>query len=169
MGLSAVVVYSDKWCPRLSHDKSLLFYLKPLTATDNIIALSTPPGLSAIAVIRLSGVDVIKLVNSFFKSKDLEQQQSHTLSFGRLIDSQGKLLDEVVVALFKAPRSYTGEDVVEISCHGSPYIVNLILQNFLDSGEVRHAAPRRVHPARVFKWKIRFDRSRSHRGFNCGR
>ena len=112
-----------------------------MNSTENIIALSTPPGLSAIAVIRLSGPHVIKLVNSLFKSKDLEQQKGHTLSFGSLVDLSGEMLDEVVIALFKAPMSYTGQDVVEISCHGSPYIVNLILQNFLDTGQVRHASP----------------------------
>lgn len=112
-----------------------------MNTTDNIIALSTPPGLSAIAVVRLSGAHVVDLVNRFFKSKDLNRQKSHTLNFGTLVDENGKLLDEVVVGLFKAPHSYTGQDIVEISCHGSPYIINLILQNFLDTKEIRHAAP----------------------------
>ena len=112
-----------------------------MNSIQNIIALSTPPGLSAIAVIRLSGPDVVPLTNLFFRSKNLTKQASHMLSFGRLTDSAGKFIDEVVISLFKKPQSYTGEDVVEISCHGSPYIINLIIELFLETGNIRHARP----------------------------
>jgi tRNA modification GTPase len=88
---------------------------------DTIVALATPPGLGAIGVIRLSGNRSWQIADALFPSKPLLQQPSHTLHVGYL-QREGKILDEVVVSLFKGPRSYTGEDVVEISCHGSPYV-----------------------------------------------
>jgi len=94
---------------------------------EPIVALATPPGKSAIAVIRLSGTGVISLVNHIFQGKDLTQQPSHTIHLGTLMD-QGQVLDEVLVALFKAPRSFTQEESVEISCHGSMYIAQQIIQ-----------------------------------------
>jgi tRNA modification GTPase len=106
--------------------------------SDTIIALSTAQGTGAIAVIRLSGKDSIPLVNKFFKGKNLENQASHTLHFGSLQvetdNNKIEIIDEVVVALFIAPKSFTGENVVEISCHGSPYIVQKIIQLFVDAG-----------------------------------
>ena len=81
---------------------------------DTIVALATPPGIGAIGVIRVSGKKTFGIVNGLFPSKDLEQQSSHTLHVGLLKDGE-KILDEVVVSLYKAPRSYTGEDVIEIS------------------------------------------------------
>ena len=106
---------------------------------DTIAALSTPQGLGAIGVIRVSGNDAIKIVNSLFPAKDLSVQASHTLHVGSLVH-EGKKLDEVVVSLFKAPASYTGEDVVEISCHGSSFILNNILSVLAQSG-IRTAKP----------------------------
>ncbi|MGC9375605.1 MAG: tRNA uridine-5-carboxymethylaminomethyl(34) synthesis GTPase MnmE [Bacteroidales bacterium] len=97
---------------------------------DIICAISTPQGNGAIAVIRLSGDESIALTDKVFQSasgKKLIDQQPNTLHFGVLKD-RDKIIDEVVVSLFKAPRSYTGEDVVEISCHGSVYIQQQILQ-----------------------------------------
>jgi tRNA modification GTPase len=97
---------------------------------DIICAISTPQGNGAIAVIRLSGDESIALTDKVFQSasdKKLIDQQPNTLHFGVLKDGD-KIIDEVVVSLFKAPRSYTGEDVVEISCHGSVYIQQQILQ-----------------------------------------
>jgi tRNA modification GTPase len=88
---------------------------------DTIVALATPPGVGALGVIRLSGNKSIQIVNELFPSKDLSVQPTHSLHVGFLKD-EGKVLDEVVVSLFKAPRSYTGEEVVELSCHGSPFI-----------------------------------------------
>ena len=108
---------------------------------DTIIALATPAGSGAIGIIRLSGADAIKLVNRFFeskfKNKDLTKVKSHTIHLGYLKDGE-KILDEVLISVFKNPHSYTGEDVVEISVHGSPYIQQQVLQLFLKNG-VRHA------------------------------
>lgn len=95
---------------------------------DTIVALSTPQGTGAIGVIRLSGVRAISIVDGMFTSKNLAAQKSHTLHVG-MLSYLGQQLDEVVVALFKNPASYTGEDVVEISCHGS----QLILQKIIDA------------------------------------
>ncbi|MEI6086837.1 MAG: tRNA uridine-5-carboxymethylaminomethyl(34) synthesis GTPase MnmE [Bacteroidota bacterium] len=106
---------------------------------DTIVALATAPGIGAISVIRLSGKDTIAVVNQLFPSKDLSKQASHTLHVGYLKQG-GELLDEVVVALFKGPTSYTGEDVIEISCHGSNFIVEKIIKAICNLG-VRIAKP----------------------------
>ena len=98
--------------------------------TDTIIALATPAGSGAIAVIRLSGPDAIALTNKVFNGKDLIKQASHTIHFGTIRDS-GNILDEVLVSLFVAPHSYTKENVVEISTHGSPYIIETIIKLFI--------------------------------------
>lgn len=107
--------------------------------SDTIVALSTPQGVGAIGVIRLSGADAVAIVQRIFKGKDLRQQQSHTLHFGYLMQND-KVLDEVVVSLFLAPSSYTKENVVEISCHGSPYIQQKIIELLIDQG-ARPAKP----------------------------
>jgi len=106
---------------------------------DTIIALSTPSGSGAIGVIRLSGPDAISLANSVFAGKDLEDQASHTLHFGLIKDGE-QIVDEVVAGLFVAPKSYTKENVVEISCHGSNYIIQQII-NLLISKGARAAKP----------------------------
>jgi tRNA modification GTPase len=101
--------------------------LGKLTDWDNtIVALSTAPGIGALGVIRLSGPAAVQIVNELFPSKDLTLQDSHTLHVG-LLKKGEELLDEVVVSIFRAPKSYTGEDVVEISCHGSPHIEEKII------------------------------------------
>ncbi|MGM0579755.1 MAG: tRNA uridine-5-carboxymethylaminomethyl(34) synthesis GTPase MnmE [Bacteroidota bacterium] len=101
---------------------------------ETIIALSTAPGVGAIAVIRLSGEDAIQITNSVFKGKDLLQQKSHTAHFGTIRNEEGEIIDEVVATLFIAPHSFTKENVVEISCHGSPYIVQRLIKLFLTKG-----------------------------------
>lgn len=106
---------------------------------DTIAALATPQGIGAIGVIRVSGKSAVEIVNGLFPSKNLAAQPSHTLHVG-FLHYNGTVLDEVVLALFKAPRSYTGEDVVEISCHGSPYVQEQVLQALLNSG-ARSAKP----------------------------
>ena len=110
---------------------------------DTIIALATSSGIGAIAVIRLSGKNSIEIVNRFFNSKfgskDLKAVKSHTVHLGNIIENN-TIIDEVLVTVFKDPNSYTGENVVEISCHGSVYIQQEILQLFLKNG-VRHADP----------------------------
>ena len=106
---------------------------------DTIIALATPPGIGAIGVIRVSGKKALAVTNQLFPSKDLEKLPSHTIQVGLLKEGDDPL-DEVVVSLFKAPRSYTGEDVVEIGCHGSPYIQDKIIRAFTSRG-IRVARP----------------------------
>src|SRR5580704_1788028 len=100
---------------------------------DTIVALATAPGVSAIAVIRLSGKQSFEVIDQLFPSKKISLQPSHTLHVGYLQDD-GKILDEVVISLFRAPRSYTGEDVIEISCHGSPYVQQQIIQSVVNKG-----------------------------------
>src|SRR2546430_15483016 len=94
---------------------------------DTIVALATAPGIGAIGVIRLSGKNSFEIINKLFPSKDLQKQPSHTLHVG-FIKEDDIELDEAVVSLFKNPKSYTGEDIVEISCHGSPYVQQKVLQ-----------------------------------------
>jgi tRNA modification GTPase len=93
---------------------------------DTIVALATAHGVSAIGVIRLSGPEAIDVVADLFPSKDLRVAKGYTLHVGSLVH-ESKVLDEVVVSIFKGPRSYTGEDTAEISCHGSPYIQEKII------------------------------------------
>jgi tRNA modification GTPase len=100
---------------------------------DTIVALATAQGIGAIGVIRLSGRQSFYIINGLFPSKDLTKQPSHTLHVGSLKEN-GKMLDEVVVSLFKGPKSYTGEDVVEISGHGSPYVLQQIIQACVNQG-----------------------------------
>jgi tRNA modification GTPase len=100
---------------------------------DTIVALATPGGEGAIGVIRLSGKEAIAIVNKVFKGKDLEKAESHSLHFGRIYDDE-RLLDEVVVGLFIGPRSYTGEHVAEVSCHGSSFIIQELIQLFAREG-----------------------------------
>lgn len=101
---------------------------------ETIIALSTAPGVGAIAVIRLSGEDAISITNSVFRGKNLLNQKSHTAHFGTIRNDEGEIIDEVVATLFIAPHSFTKENVVEISCHGSPYIVQRLIKLFLTKG-----------------------------------
>lgn len=100
---------------------------------DTIVALATPNGIGAIGVIRLSGPGAITIAQKVWKGKDLTKQSSHTLHFGRVMDGELEL-DEVVASLFIAPRSYTRENVVEISCHGSNYIIESIIKLFIRNG-----------------------------------
>ncbi|WP_370627290.1 tRNA uridine-5-carboxymethylaminomethyl(34) synthesis GTPase MnmE [Pontibacter sp. HSC-14F20] len=101
--------------------------------TDTIAAVATASGTGAIAVIRLSGPEAITITNSVFKGKDLTKQPSHTIHLGTLRDGD-KIIDEVLVSLFVGPHSYTKENVVEISCHGSDFIVQQIMQLLLKKG-----------------------------------
>jgi tRNA modification GTPase len=100
---------------------------------DTIVALATAPGIGAIAVIRLSGTKAIDIVNGVFPKKDLLLQKTHTVHFGK-IEFENIVVDEVVVTLYRAPKSYTGEEVVEISCHGSPFIQDSLLQLMIQEG-----------------------------------
>ncbi len=100
---------------------------------DTIIALATASGIGAIGVIRLSGSNAISIVNDLFPSKDLSNQKTHTIHVG-FIKEEGEDVDEVVVSLYKNPKSYTGEDVIEISCHGSPYVQQQVIQACIRQG-----------------------------------
>ncbi|MBJ6144656.1 tRNA uridine-5-carboxymethylaminomethyl(34) synthesis GTPase MnmE [Siccationidurans sp. BT559] len=105
------------------------------TLSDTIVALSTPPGAGALAVVRLSGPEAVAITQALFSKKNLAAQPGHTLHYGTLRDpASGQILDEVVAALYRAPRSYTREDVVELSGHGSDFIVRQILAALLRQG-----------------------------------
>lgn len=107
-----------------------------MTHQDTIIALATASGAGAIAVLRVSGPQALSISNTLFKSihnKELIDQPTHTVHLGHIVDGD-RVLDEVLVSVFKNPQSYTGEDVVEISCHGSSYIQQEILQVFIRKG-----------------------------------
>jgi tRNA modification GTPase len=106
---------------------------------DTIVALATAPGIAAIAVIRLSGKNAWSITNSLFPSKDILKQSTHTIHVG-FLKEEDTILDEVVISLFKGPSSYTGEDVVEISCHGSPFIHQQIMNACILQG-ARMAKP----------------------------
>lgn len=101
---------------------------------DTIVALATPPGVGAIGVIRLSGKDAITIANSVFHGKDLSKQAGHTAHFGTIRDDSGRIVDEVLATVFVAPKSYTGEHVVEVSCHGSNYIIQELIRLFIQKG-----------------------------------
>lgn len=109
-----------------------------MISQDTIVALATPSGAGAIAVIRVSGKDAIAICAPLFtsvKGKDLAKQKSHTIHLGHIIDEdKSRVLDEVLVSLFKGSNSYTGEPTVEISCHGSTYIQQEIIQLLLRKG-----------------------------------
>ncbi|MGV7105809.1 tRNA uridine-5-carboxymethylaminomethyl(34) synthesis GTPase MnmE [Flavobacterium sp. U410] len=103
---------------------------------ETIVALATPSGAGAIAVIRLSGKEAISIASKVFQSvsgKDLSNQKTHTIHLGHIVD-EGRVYDQVLVSLFKGPNSYTGEHVVEISCHGSTFIQQQIIQLLLRKG-----------------------------------
>jgi tRNA modification GTPase len=106
---------------------------KTIDWNDTIVALATAQGIAAIGVVRLSGPAAWEIANSLFPSKDLLAQRTHTIHVG-LLEFQQSLVDEVVVSLFKGPRSYTGEHVVEISCHGSPYVQEQVIKACIASG-----------------------------------
>ncbi len=101
---------------------------------DTIVAPATPPGVAGLAVIRLSGPSTITVLNRLLPEQRWEKQPSHTLRLVWLKDGKDRVIDQVMVALFRAPRSYTGEDMAEISCHGSPLIVDRIVRLCLNHG-----------------------------------
>ncbi len=104
-----------------------------MNTEDTIVAIATPPGIGAIGIVRLSGQDAIPITGKVFKGKDLSKVKSHTLHYGSIIDGD-QVLDEVVVSVFKGPQSYTKEDVIEISCHGSPYILQQVIKLLMRTG-----------------------------------
>ena len=106
--------------------------------STTITAISTAPGIGGIAVVRVSGPDAIKYSNAIFAAKkqsfSLMQQEAYTVSFGSVVDKQKEIIDDVLVTVFRSPHSFTGEDVVEISCHGSLFVQQKILQLLIEQG-----------------------------------
>jgi len=116
---------------------------------DTIVALATPPGVGAIGVIRLSGKEAIHIANSVFSGKDLTKQASHTIHLGTVKNDEQHIIDEVLMSLFVEPKSYTKENVVEVSCHGSSYIIQQLIQLFIAKGA------RMAHPSLIlFSWAM---------------
>ena len=111
---------------------------------DTIVAIATAPGMGAIGVVRLSGPDAIGISQAVFKGKELSKQASHTLHFGHIVSGKGtkaeQMIDEVVVSIYRNPKSYTGEDVVEISGHGSSFVLQNIV-NACVANAARMALP----------------------------
>ena len=105
---------------------------------DNICALATPAG-GAIGIVRASGPEAISITNSIF-SKDISLAKPNTVHYGEIIDKEGSTIDDVLVSIYRAPHSYTGEDSAEISCHGSAYILNKVVHTLIDAG-CRQADP----------------------------
>ena len=95
---------------------------------DTICAISTSQGVGAIAIVRISGSESIEIVNSIFKGKDLTQVESHTINYGHIIDDNGNIIDEVLVTIMKAPKTFTAEDTVEINTHGGIAPTNKVLE-----------------------------------------
>jgi tRNA modification GTPase len=110
-----------------------------MISNDTIVALATPQGVGAIGVIRLSGSKAIEITAEVFQGKNLKEQKSHTIHYGYIKDSD-KLVDEVMVSIFRSPKSFTTEDVVEISCHGSPFVAEQIIRLLIQHG-ARAAKP----------------------------
>jgi tRNA modification GTPase len=117
----------------------LTFALRMQSLNETIVALSTPPGTGAIGVVRLSGASAISIAEKVFSGKKLSEQPSHTLHHG-FVKNDEEVIDEVVIGIFKAPHSYTAEDVVEISCHGSDFIIQKVISLLIEKG-ARMAKP----------------------------
>jgi tRNA modification GTPase len=100
---------------------------------DTIVAMATPPGIGAIGIVRLSGTRAFEIIDALFPSKRISEQPSHTLHVG-FLKYKEKILDEAVISVFKSPHSYTGEDVIEISCHGSPFILQQVISACCELG-----------------------------------
>ena len=103
-----------------------------ILSDDTICAISTPAGVGGIAVARISGKDAISLVNKIWKGKSLSEAQSHTAHLGNIVDEKGEAIDQAVATVFRNPRSFTGEDVVEVAVHGSKWVqrelINLLVR-----------------------------------------
>jgi tRNA modification GTPase len=111
-----------------------------ITQEHPIAAIATPVGEGGIAVIRVSGKNAIEKVSQCFKGKNLTEVDSHTVHFGKIINKKGNVVDEVLATVFRTPKSYTGEDAVEISCHGGVLVTQAVLETILTQG-VRSAEP----------------------------
>ena len=101
---------------------------------DTIVAIATPPGQGAIGIVRLSGPQSIAIVDTYFFGQNLKKSPANTVHYGKIKDENDIMLDECMATIFRAPRSYTKEDAVELSCHGSPYILSEIVKLFCRNG-----------------------------------
>lgn len=101
---------------------------------DTICAISTSQGIGAIAIIRVSGEDSIEIVNKIFKGRDLSNVKSHTINYGHIVDKSGKYIDEVLVSVMHAPKTFTTENIVEINTHGGIACTNQVLELLLENG-----------------------------------
>lgn len=100
---------------------------------ETICAISTASGTGAISIVRLSGSEAIEIVNSIFKGKDLNKVKTHTINYGHILDNN-ETIDEVMVTIFKAPKTYTKEDIVEINCHGGQFVTSKVLELVIMNG-----------------------------------
>ena len=126
------------WYPNLKHVKKTQSK-EVINQKPAIAAIATALGEAGISVIRVSGKDSFEQLAKIFRGKDLSKQVTHTVHFGRIV-AEGRIIDEVVATIFRSPASYTGEDVIEISCHGGVLVTQEILEVILRQG-VRHAEP----------------------------
>lgn len=133
--------------PKINLFQYLLLFLillimnnNKITQKEPIAAIATPVGEGGISVIRVSGKDAVSRVNKAFKGTNLTEEDSHTVHFGKIVDQNSNVVDEVLATLFHAPKSYTGEDTVEISCHGGVLVTQAVLETMLDLG-IRSAEP----------------------------
>ena len=100
---------------------------------ETIIALSTASGHGAISIVRMSGDNAIDIINQVFVGKDLTKVDSHTINYGKIYDKE-EYIDEVLVSIFRAPKTYTKEDVVEVNCHGSMFVAEKIMEILIEKG-----------------------------------
>ena len=101
-----------------------------------IAAISTPAGTGGISIVRMSGENALNILRKVFKTKSLDTFNSHTIKYGHIVDNDGKVIDEVLVSYFKAPKTYTGEDICEINCHGGNIVTKQVLELLLKNGAV---------------------------------
>ena len=97
---------------------------------DTIVAIATAPSNSAISIVRLSGDEAIEIVSKVFRGKNLKKVKSHTINYGHIVDGKENI-DEVLVSIFRAPKTFTREDIVEINCHGGIFVTNKVLELML--------------------------------------
>ena len=138
------------------------------TEFDTIAAISTAPGEGAIGIVRISGDDAIRIADEVYRLKDkrLKEQPSHTINYGHIVDPKNdEVIDEVMVTVLRAPKTFTREDVVEINCHGGIVAINRILQLVLRMGSTPGRAWG-IYKTRLLEWTYRLVASRSRDGFD---
>ena len=111
-----------------------------MTVSDTIAAISTPPGEGAIALVRVSGANAVQIADKIFRGKEPSRFASHVQHLGEIVGAENQLIDQVVLSIHRAPASYTGEDLVEISCHGGTLVSAKVLEACLRAG-ARAARP----------------------------